>query len=210
MEFQIKSGYDYFQSSKFSVFVRPILGTSSERNFAVFLGTGKHKSWLYSELEIIDAQIFQHGYLENRIEKGLEQIKLWSKLGSIEKGEKVFKYLMDISLDIRGEDDPQLDYIANWLEVENSSTTNELNFYLERLDSICDRVNSPSQTPSKELLKLSIKHGNGFQVFKYMLFNGLVYFNDSLEIIFSYFLNVLPEYKKIVYQSVCENCRRLR
>jgi hypothetical protein len=157
-------------------------------------------TWCIAQLEKIDDYVFMSGYLDSRIERGITQIRLWSKLGKIDKGEALLAHLMNISFDIRGEKDYQLDYIVGWMNMFEFNMADEVDYYLKRMNSLRDKVNSPSHTPSKDVLSLSFKYGNGFEVFKYLLFEGLVSFTDSLELVLTYFLSSIPEHSTLVTQ----------
>lgn len=146
----------------------------------------RFNTWCIQELEILDNYIFDDGYINQRIEDGVKQVKLWAKVGERERAEKVIQRLMSIALDVRGEDDSQLDYIVGWISKVGFDRRDDIQFIFDRLHSINDKVNSPSHTPAKELLKLSLSMGNGFNVFQYLLFDGLEEFNDGMESILSY------------------------
>lgn len=158
----------------------------------------KSNDWCIEHLKRLDNSIFEDGYNTERIEKGVFQIKLWSLLGKIEEGKEVLNKLMEISLDVRGEKDHQIDYLVDWLGKFEEVDSNELKYYLERLDSIYQKVNSGSHTPAKEILTYSLDKGNGFQVFKYLLMEGLVELNDGIEILLEYFLNNFPEKRILI------------
>ena len=157
-----------------------------------------NKEWIINQLEKIDESIFESGYLNERIEKGITQISLWTKIGEKEKGESILNQIMNVSFDIRGEKDNQLDYIVNWSEITQKDTPEEIEFYLARINSLNDKVNSRSHTPAIELLRLSLKFGNGFKVFRYLLFEGLITFTDGLEILLSYLLSLGVTFRRIV------------
>lgn len=158
----------------------------------------KNRDWCIEHLKRLDNSIFEDGYNTERIEKGVFQIKLWSLLGKIEEGKDVLSKLMEISLDVRGEKDHQIDYIVNWLGKFEEVDSTELKFYLDRLDSIYQKVNSGSHTPAKEILSYSLAKGNGFQVFKYLLLEGLVELNDGMEILLENFLKNFPKKRTLL------------
>ena len=160
--------------------------------------SNENNTWCSENLERLDNLIFQDGYNTERIDKGIFQIKLWALLGKREEGKAILNQLMEISLDVRGEKDHQIDYIVDWLGKFQEVDSNELKYYLERLDSIYQKVNSGSHTPAKEVLAYSLDKGNGFQIFKYLLMEGLVELNDGIEILLEYFLEVFPEKRTII------------
>src|SRR4051812_45876432 len=99
--------------------------------------------------------MFDDGYINQRIDDGVKQVRLWAKIGEKLKAEAMVKKLMSIALDVRGEDDSQLDYIVDWISKFKPLDKDEIAYYLNRLESIRDKVNSPSHTPSKAILELS-------------------------------------------------------
>ncbi|MEI9943299.1 MAG: ATP-binding protein [Chitinophagaceae bacterium] len=160
--------------------------------------SGLNNKWCVSQLEKIDTYIFEEGYLDDRITNGIGQIRLWSKAGLINKGEAIFNHIMNISLDVRGEKDYQLDYIVEWIELLSADMSKEISFYLKRVRLLREKVNSPSHTPSRELLRMALKYGNGFEISKYLLFEGLVDFCDNMEEVLTYLSTSLPQYKRLL------------
>ncbi|NRR93170.1 ATP-binding protein [Winogradskyella undariae] len=160
--------------------------------------SNKNNDWCIDNLKRLDDSIFHDGYNTDRIEKGVLQIKLWSLLGEIDKGKEILNKLMEISLDVRGEKDYQIDYIVDWLGKFEEVDSNELKYYLERLDSIHQKVNSASHTPAKEIFIYSLEKGNGFEIFKYLLMEGLVELNDGLEILLEHFLKKFPDKRTLI------------
>lgn len=160
--------------------------------------SGLNKTWCVTQLERIDSYAFEKGYLDERIDRGIAQIRLWCNLGLKDKGEAILNHIMNISLDVRGENDNQLDYIVEWINQFNSDMSKEIDFYLNKVNHLREKVNSRSHTPAKEILTLSLKYGNGFDILQYFLFEGLVDFGDCMETLLSYLTNSLPQYKKIV------------
>ncbi|MCG2461296.1 AAA family ATPase [Flavobacteriaceae bacterium F89] len=158
----------------------------------------KNNNWCINHLKRLDKSIFQDGYNTDRIEKGVYQIKLWSLLGKIEEGKEILSQLMEISLDVRGEKDNQIDYLVDWLGKFEEVDSNELKYYLERLDSIYQKVNSASHTPANEIFTYSLEKGNGFEMFKYLLMEGLVELNDGIEILLEHFLRQFPEKRSLI------------
>ncbi len=157
-----------------------------------------NKEWIINQLEKIDKNVFERGYLNERIDEGIVQIGLWTKIDKIEKGESILNQIMTISFDVRGEKDNQLDYIVQWLEIAPKNTPEEIEFYLARINSLNDKVNSRSHTPAIELLRLSLKFGNGFEVFRYLLFEGLITFTNGLEIALAYFLSLDTKFRMVI------------
>ncbi len=155
-------------------------------------------SWIYKQLEKIDTYAFNSGYLNERIEEAVIQINLWAKVGNTDKGISLLNHIMKISFDVRGEKDNQLDYLVQWMEIAKISSAEEIEFYLERVNSLNSKVNSRSHTPSLELLRLSLYFNNGFEVFKYLLFKGLITFTDGLEVILSYLISTQSPDRKLI------------
>lgn len=158
----------------------------------------KNNDWCIENLKRLDNLIFQDGYNTDRIEKGVVQVKLWASLGKIDEGKEILNQLMEISLDVRGEKDHQIDYLVDWLGKFEEVDSDELKYYLERLDSIYQKVNSASHTPAKEILNYSLSKGNGFELFKYLIMEGLVGLNDGLEILFEFFLEKFPKKRTLL------------
>jgi hypothetical protein len=156
-----------------------------------------NRDWCIKQLDKIDERIFKTGYVDDRIDKTIKQIDLWCKLGEKAKGNRLMEKVMEISLSVRGEKDNQLDYLVDFLNHISSDISSETEYYLSRVNSILEKVNSRTHTPSIEVLALTLKYGNGFKVFKYLLFEGLVSFNDAVEIVLTYFLAKLPKQKSL-------------
>lgn len=157
-----------------------------------------NNDWCIKNLKRLDNSIFEDGYYADRIDKGTFQIKLWSLLGKIDEGKEILNQLMEISLDVSGEDDHQINYIVDWLGKFKESDSNELKYYLERLDSIYHKVNSVSNTPAKAIFTYSLKKGNGFELFKYLIMEGLVELNDGIEILLDHFFKEFPDKKTLI------------
>lgn len=149
--------------------------------------------WCLMELNFLNNDLFEYGDSYSRIEDGIKQIELWTSLSKIDKGEEILNKLMEISFDINHEKDYQLDYIINWFKKTENIDSKEIEFYIKCLDSVNNKTSRASEHASKELLSLSLNRGNGFEIFKYLLFEGLVNFNDGLEILLIHFLNIFPE-----------------
>ncbi|MBJ2173628.1 AAA-like domain-containing protein [Aureibaculum sp. A20] len=161
----------------------------------------KNDEWCTRHLIRLNTSIFQDGYNTDRIDKGVFQVKLWALLGRINEGKEILNHLMEISLDVRGEKDHQIDYLVSWLGKFEEVDSNELKYYLDRLDSIYQKVNSGSRTPAKEIFIYSLDKGNGFEMFKYLLMEGLVELNDGVEILLEYFLQKFPK-KRTLFVSL--------
>jgi hypothetical protein len=221
-------GYEYSISNNKSVLINLVLKISSKLSIKIFdwilqkLGNewenykrfwnlgDKQKiieavidlkgdnEWVTKELEKIDNDVFERGYLSERVEEGITQIGLWSKAGNRDKGESILNHVMVISFDVRGEKDSQLDYIVQWLDIIKNDTSDEIEFYLQRVNSLNDKVNSRTHTPALELLRLALRFGNGFEVFRYLLFEGLITLTDGLEILLSYLLSSNPQNRSLL------------
>ncbi|MFH6935243.1 hypothetical protein [Flavobacterium sp. FlaQc-30] len=153
--------------------------------------------WCSKELNILNKELFEYGDTYSRIENGVKQIELLSLLNKIDEGEEILNKLMEISFDINHEKDSQLDDIINWFEKKENIDSKEIEFYINCLDSINQKTSRASENIAKKLLNLALPRGNGFEIFKYLLFEGQVNFNDSLEILLIHFLNVFPEHSTL-------------
>lgn len=149
--------------------------------------------WCSHELEVLDSKIFQSNYLDQRLDDGLKQVELWTLLGEQVRAEALITKIMSQSLDIRGENDYQLDNIVQWISKFETNDPNEVQFYFERLISVNNVVNSPSDTPATELLRLSLGLGNGFNAFMFLLFEGLEEFGNGFESTFAYLFKNFPK-----------------
>ena len=162
------------------------------------IDSGLNREWCTKQLGKIDERIFKTGYADDRIDKAIKQIDLWCKLDEKEKGSILMQKVMQVSLSVRGEKDNQLDYMVDFLSHLPSDIASETEYYLRRVNSILEKVNSRTHTPAIELLALALEYGNGFEVFKYLLFEGLVSFNDAVEIVLTYFLVKLPNQRSLI------------
>lgn len=153
--------------------------------------------WCIQQLEKLDSYIFQTGYLEERLEDGIKQAELWCNLGLEKRGETTVDQLMSLSFDIRGEKDYQLDYLVGWISKFEPIDSQEVQFYFDRLESLNDKVNSPSHTPARELFRMSLSLGNGFNVFSYLLFEGLEEFCDGLESVLGYLFSRIESLRMV-------------
>ncbi|WP_028788405.1 NACHT domain-containing protein [Terrimonas ferruginea] len=157
-----------------------------------------NNEWCKNQLKKIDKHLFERGYLDDRIDKAIRQINLWCQLGETEKGSELMQKVMEISLSVRGEKDNQLDYIVGFLHKMSGDISKEIEYYLAKINSLLEKVNSRTHTPSIELLALALKYGNGFEVFKYLLFEGLISFCDAVEILLAHLVTKLPEQRVII------------
>lgn len=161
--------------------------------------SGNNPEWCIQRLESLDQTLFESGYINERIEDGIRQVRLWAKAGEKGKAELMIKRLMSVALDVPGENDSQLDYIVNWIEKIEPLNVPEIQYYFDRLDSINDKVNSPSHTPASALLELSLPLGNSFGVFENLLFRGLEDLLDGMEtLITDFYENYAPARKLAV------------
>jgi len=158
---------------------------------------GLNNDWVIDELNNIDND-FLIGDQYSIIENGVKQIELWSLINKVNKGETVLNKLMEISLDVRYEKDYQLNYIIDWFLKNKNVEADEIAFYLKCLNSIAYRSNSAADYPAKKILEAVLPFGNGFEIFKHLLFEGLVNFNDGVEIILSYLLKNIPEKQTLI------------
>lgn len=154
---------------------------------------GENDAWCNSELVKIDAILFSYGDSYSRIEDGVKQIELWVSLNEIEKGESILEKLMACSLDIFSEKDHQLDYLIDWVYKKSNVSSNEIEFLINCLGSLKNKISGSSDYLAERVLELSLDKGNGFEIYRHFLFEGYVNFNDSLEIILKYFLQIYPE-----------------
>ncbi|GGA95889.1 hypothetical protein [Mucilaginibacter rubeus] len=170
---------------------------SIQKIIEVVIKEGWSKSWCAESLNMLDDQIYNSGYLNKRLEEGAKQGELWAMAGDNTKAEITINKLMSLSLDLRGEDDSQLEYIVNWISKFEAYSPAELQYYVDRLDSVSDKVNSRTHTPAITLLELSLNQGNGFSVLEQFAFNGFEDLLDGIESISLYLSNSLPRAKNI-------------
>lgn len=162
------------------------------------LNIGINNLWCQSELVKLDDFVINFGDNYSRINEGIKQIELWSNLNEIEKGNEILNKLMDISFDISSEKDNQLDYLINWLDEKKSIDSKEIEFYLKRLKSLHNKLSQNPSYLSQKVLELSLDRGNAYEIYKYLLFNGYLNFNDSLEILLKHFLKVFPNRHRLL------------
>lgn len=153
--------------------------------------------WCLIELSLLNNCLFEYGDRHSRIEDGIKQIELWSAVGQIDKGEEILNKLLEISLDINYDDDHQLDYIIDWFVKKDNIDSKEIDFFMKCLVSVKNKTSSASEHMAKKILSLSLNKNNGFEIFKHLLFEGLVNFNDGLEIVLIYFFNAFPRKKDL-------------
>ncbi|SFH81845.1 NACHT domain-containing protein [Halpernia frigidisoli] len=154
--------------------------------------------WCVNELNKIDDYIFDSVDNYAQIENGVKQIELWSKLEMINEAYKILEQLMEVSFSIKYEKDYQLDYLLNWNLKNEMIEIQEIGFIIKSLKSISYSTNYANKTPAEEILKSLCSFGNGFEVFKYLLFEGQVNFGTSLNISLNYLLNKLPSQKTLI------------
>jgi len=158
---------------------------------------GINNEWCIKHLESLDESIFENSDIDSRIEKGASQIKLWSLFNRNDKAEDILNQIMTISVDVRYEKEYQLDYMINWLGKMDGDVTPEFTSYLKSLDSIKYKTSHSSDYLAEQILRYSLDKGNGYELFKYLLFEKFVNFNDSLEIVLANLLNKFPENWKL-------------
>jgi len=154
------------------------------------------KEWVLTQLEKLDNSIFKKGDLSSRIENAKFQIDLWSNLDNIERGEIILQKIMDISLDISDDEDYQLDYIFNWERANRNLRPQDLQFYLDRLEPL-EGKSVRIRDLVLDVFQESLPHKNGFEIYEYLLFNGLASFGDSSEILLSYMVRNQPHLKTL-------------
>jgi len=159
---------------------------------------GTNDLWCQSELIKLDDFVLNFGDNYSRIEEGIKQIELWANLNETERGNEILGKLMDISFDISGEKDNQLDYLIDWLDEKDLISSKEIEFYLKCLESLSNKLSQNPTYISQKVLELSLNRGNAYEIYKYLLFKGYLNFNDSLEVLLKYFLNVFPERYKLI------------
>lgn len=156
--------------------------------------------WCFKNLESLDLSIFEDNDIDGRIERGADQIKLWSLSNKNNKAENILTQIMSISVDVRYEKEHQLDYMMNWLFKMKGEVTPEFTSYLKSLDSIKYKTSNSSDYLAEEVLRFSLDKGNGFELFKYLLFESFINLNDSLEIVLTYLVNKSPENWRLFYK----------
>ncbi len=144
--------------------------------------------WCKDILLEIEKKLYLEGYLNERIADGVRQARLWSKLKETSLVEFTIHKLMSISLGMSGEDDQQVDEMVKWIEKYRPIPIQDIQFYLDRLKSIKDKVSSAYHTPAHAIFQLSLNHGNGYKIFKHLLFNGLVNLIDGFEYLLIYLI----------------------
>ncbi|RLJ75129.1 NACHT domain-containing protein [Pedobacter alluvionis] len=145
--------------------------------------------WCKDTLLGIEKGIYSNGYLTQRISEGVQQARLWSKLKETPRVESTIDKLMSICLGMSGEDDQQVGQMVNWIEKYQPTPIPDIQYYLDRLASMKDKVNSSNHTPAIAILELSFYHGNGYKIFEHLLFKELVNLLDGFEYLLIYLLN---------------------
>ncbi|MDY3318732.1 hypothetical protein PG637_04845 [Riemerella anatipestifer] len=162
------------------------------------LDLGLDNDWCFNELSIVNKDIFESSDSYSKIEDGIRQIQLWSKLNKNDIGNEVLKNIMKASLSIKYEKDYQLNYLLDWHIKNEELDLTSLEYIIKSLESIRFSTSHANQTPAEEILKILNNYGNGFEFFKYFLFEGQIDFCSSLEISLIYFLKKLPEYNFLI------------
>lgn len=171
-----------------------------------------HNEWCIEHLKSLDELIFENDDIESRVEKGVRQIKLWSSLNRNDKGENILNRIMTDSVDVRYEKDQQLDYMINWSDKIEGSKINKINeysSYLGSLDSIKYKTSHSSDYLAEKILRFSLNHGNGYEVFNYFLFEKFINLNNGLDIILTHLINTFPENWKLItkiFSRIILNC----
>jgi hypothetical protein len=153
--------------------------------------------WCKQTLLFLEERLYDSGYLQDRIADGVRQARLWAQLTETAKVEATISRLMSISLGMAPEEDQQVGQMVRWIGKYQPSPVADIQFYFDRLLAMREKVNSASHTPADALLELAQPHGNGFAVFKQLLFNRLVTLLDGLEVLLKYLLARKPAYKNI-------------
>jgi hypothetical protein len=147
-----------------------------------------NEDWCKQMLKDIEGTIYEEGDLRQRIENGVYQARLWAKFSDKSKVEANIDKLMSICLNMAPEDDIQVDRMVKWIAKGSNDQSGDLQYYLDRLPSIFQKVNSALSTPAELVFRLSLEHGNGFLIFKHLLFDYLMPVLDGVEIILKYLL----------------------
>ncbi|WP_339841630.1 ATP-binding protein [uncultured Maribacter sp.] len=164
-------------------------GNSSKQQIIDFvIDTKINDTWCENYLNHLHNSILEYSDISSRIESGIEQIELWSKLDKYEKGNDILNRLMSISVDIRYEKDYQLDYMIDWLVSLEKDKTEEFESYVKSLDSIKHKTSHSTDYIVKQIFNYALGKGNSFNLFKYLLFNQFTNLNDALESFLSHFI----------------------
>jgi hypothetical protein len=153
--------------------------------------------WCKQTLSLLEGSLYDKGYMQERIADGARQARLWSKLGESGFVELTINRLMSISFGIAPEEDQQVGQMVRWIGKFQPSSVSDIQFYFDRLLAMREKVNSASHTPAEALLELALPHGNGFTVFKQLLFSRLVTLLDGMECLLRYLLGRKPEYRDV-------------
>jgi len=137
--------------------------------------------WCRQTLNWLEEMVYATGYLNQVIEDGATQARLWAKLGSVEQVERCIDRLMSLSLGVGPEEDRQVDQMVSWIGKKQPIVASDIQFYLDRLIQVLKKVNSAAHTPARAIFELSLALGNGFGIFNHLLFNRLLPLLDGLE-----------------------------
>ena len=166
-------------------------GISARQNVIDFvLETEINESWCEEQLNKLDNKIFERDDISTRIESGIAQIELWTKLKKLDKGKDILDSLMKLSVDVRWEKDNQLESIINWLSKLSGDRSQEYETFLKSLESIDGSTSHSAKSLAKEILQYALSKGNGFEVFKFLVLEGYINFTDSLEYYLVQFLGI--------------------
>lgn len=144
--------------------------------------------WCKRTLTDIEQDIYNEGDLRQRIEDGVYQAQLWAKFKDKTKVQANIDKLMSICLDMAPEDDIQVERMVKWIFNGSNNPADDLQFYLDRLPAMFQKVNSAASTPAESILQYSLPYGNGYSIFEYLLFNHLTPALDGVETILRFLL----------------------
>ena len=162
------------------------------------LNLGLNNDWCLNEINILNKDIFESGDSYSKIERGIKQIELFCRLNKIQSGNEILKKIMESSLCIKYEDDHQLNYLLEWYTNNEKLELSSIEYIIKSLKSIRFSTNHANEHPAEKMLKILNNYGNGYEFFKYFLFEGHINFCSSLEISLNYFLKKLPNYKFLI------------
>ncbi len=154
----------------------------------------KYLDWAAEQLNFLEDKMLERKRVGDRSEQCIKQARSWIKLGKLELAEKNLKQAFHQTFGIRGEKDYQLDHLIEWLPKINSLQPNliqnRLSWYLKRVGYIQDTTSHAHQFASLEILQICLEWnaGNGFELFKWLLFNRLISFPEALEKILDFLL----------------------
>lgn len=154
--------------------------------------------WCRRTLVDLEETLYNSGYLQQVIADGARQARLWAKLKAPERIDVCIDQLMSLSLGMAPEDDQQVDQMVKWLGKIKPAPIADIQFYLDRLSSMREAVNSPSHTPARAILEISMPFGNGYKIFENLLFNRMVPLLDGLETALIYLLRRNSEWTELL------------